>query len=208
MRVRSSSSSKVRRLGAVLLLVVVAGGCGDDAEPAVKPPDDSIPEVSDKTMDRQLKVTVSGERTATYDGVRPMRFVVRPGSGANKTFSVASVTVVEPVDIAGGMRMNPEIGIAGMYERDGTFTIPAGIGQAPTSGPTVPNQATGSTGVSVAQVTFIASAPPGEVRFGYLLEPCQVTTSAGATEGTAKCPALVAVSGQRVSLDLSWGPPR
>lgn len=177
------------------------GGGGGTAEQF----EENVNDLHDDSRERMLTLRVTGDETATFEGRLPMRFVTRRGEGESLSISVASITTTTPISLGAAGFVNPEIGLAGMYKGEGTYKLPKGIGMAPATGPTVKSEAEGSEAVSVAQVTFMKPSQP-ETRFGYLLEPCTVTVKRRATEGTAECPALVAVDGRRVSMTMSWKP--
>jgi hypothetical protein len=166
--------------------------------------------VRDETVERSVSIEVRGDREVSLKRRVNTRFVTRESKGKYLSVSVASVTFPELIDLGGTEKINPEIAIAGMYEGDGDYTLPAGIGTRPASGPTIkPNEDAKDNPqtVSVAQITFIDLGPsPSELRFGYLLKECKVTVKDGAKTGKADCPALVAINGEKVSMTFEWGP--
>lgn len=204
-----------RPLSMMLLFVLLAGGasCGssDDDNTSATTTSTLVAPISDKTMERTFTVEVKGAAQVSLKKQKgQMRFVVRESKGDQIAVSVASITFPAPIDLGEQNYLNPEIAIAGMYKGDGDYTLPAGIGPRPTTGPTAPPVGEASENpstVSVAQVTTINLTPPAsETRFGYLLQECKVTVKKGATEGKASCPALVAVNGETVSMTFEWGP--
>jgi hypothetical protein len=165
----------------------------------------NLGQLTDDTVERTLTVKVAGDHAIDYKAPTKMRFVLRPGTGEAADFSVASVTVPAPIVIDSNLRINPEIGLAGVFKGDGDYTLPAGVGQPPRNGPTAP-AVSGASGISVGQVTFITLTPkPSDVRYGYVLEPCKVSLRSNAREGSAECPALLDIDGGRVSMSLTWG---
>ena len=195
---RRRSGASLASALAVVALVAVLAGCGDSGP---EPPQ----QVTDRTIERSVELRVTGSREASFDGDAQLRVVVRPGKRERITEAVATVLFEEPLDVGGGTRLTGQIGVVGMYDGDGTYELPAGVGQAPTTGPTT-SAPGGTTGMSVAQVTFAgADADAPAEQFGYVLEPCEVEFEEDATEGSAECPALVSPDGDRVSLRLTWG---
>jgi len=206
------------RAGAVLLsLVVVGAACGSDdkkqsspttTEATISPEDPTgIRTVVNRDPVRKLIVEVTGARTGKFEGSVKIKALTRVTAGEHKEFSVAAIEPLDQLRLPDGTIIKPEIGIVGIYTGDGTYEIPAGLGQAPTTGPTVPFPATSTSAVSVGSVTFINEGPPlVEKRYNYLLEPCKVTLSDQATVGTAECPKLVAIDGEQITLKYTWGP--
>ncbi len=192
---------------AVLAAATLFGGCNGGNEDEA-PADDAKPEeVKDQTLDRKVTVRVQGARTFDFSGTKPVRFVTRRGSGSTLPASVASVTIPDAFASPDGSFVQPEVAVAGMYTGDGNYTIPAGNGTKPTTGPTVAADPNVKGRLSVGQVTFARKDPPNAIRFDYTLEPCQVRLADNATSGTARCPGLIAHTGERVSMELSWEKP-
>lgn len=195
--------------GIVMLTTAGCRGGGDGARSDDDGPTTSstvaTEPLSDNTMTRTLTVKVAGAKTFEFSGPTQMRFVLRSASGRDRALSVASVTVIEPLQASDGYRVSPEIGLVGLYTGDGDYEVPAGVGQTPPSGPKV-DPPGDSSSVSVGQVTFFRLSPvPVDQRFGYVLEPCKVTLRAKGTQGSATCPVLIAYDGERVSLAMTWG---
>ncbi|HEX7168206.1 MAG TPA: hypothetical protein VF230_14600 [Acidimicrobiales bacterium] len=189
----------------VALSFLVFGGCGSgdgDGEAA-----GTVGEIDDKTIERHLTVDVTGAKTFHFDATAKMRILIREATGDKIAASVASISVPEMLPNGDVGLVMPEVGIATRYEGDGDYVVGRGTGQAPPGGPTAKEDPKVKPDVSLVQVTFITKQPPSETRYGYLLEHCEVTLKSDAQEGSAECPALVAINGEKVKLKLSWGAP-
>lgn len=197
----------MKRLLCVMFSVcAIAGACGGGSGGESSSDAPTYQPIGDQTLERQLTLDVTGAHTVHIDERVDMRFVTRVGKDEDDmTLSVASVTLKEPYDLGDNRKLNPEIGLVGSYTGDGRFTIPAGLGQAPTSGPTVPSPpSVGTAAVSVAQITLIDLNTKQETRFQYLLEACEVELEDGATTGRAECHSLISVDGSKVTLIMTW----
>lgn len=191
----------MNRWGAVATVLLLLGtACRSSSDAG------SLGELLDETADRRLVLEVRGARTVDIDQVVPVRVLTRTGTGDQAFASVASVTLREGIEFTPGTLVNPEVAIVGSYGSDGTFEVPAGLGQAPPKGPSATTAPGTASNASVLQVTFLTRQPPGELRFGHLLEPCKVVLRDGAKAGSADCPALVAINGEQVSMRMRWGP--
>lgn len=191
-----------RKVPFVATAVLLAfAGCGRGDKGSAKP---EAP--VDKTVAMNFHMEVTGDQSAVLDGKRDVRVFVQRGKGEARAFSVVSVTLPTPAVLPDGRVVSPELGIAGLYDKDGTYTVPAGLGTPPKNGPTVPSTPQGSVQVSVVHVTFLPhEGAQSEVRYGYVAEPCKVTYERKAMKGRAQCPALVSYDGRRVSMTLRWG---
>lgn len=163
---------------------------------------------TDETIPRQLTVRVTGARTLEFSGQRDVRFLLRPGTASTLDVSVASITLAEFLAAAEGWFAQPEVAVLGLYTGDGEYTLPAGRGTPPTTGPTVPDDPDAKGKLSVTQTTFDRKDAPGSaLRFDYALQPCQVTLRDGAKTGSMRCPALAAHTGAVVAMEMNWGKP-
>ena len=188
-----------RRLIASLVLLLLLPGC---ARGGGGP--DKVEESVRRKEQRAIHVEIRGARTVTYDGRVDVETLSRKGEGEQAAFSVAVMTLVQPLAIQGG-QLNLEVTIGGRYGGDGEYKLAAGSGPiVPTAGPTAPGRPLGGDAVSKVMLTFFEGTK--EKRFGYALESCKIRFEDDATEGTARCPALVAFDGEKVSLELSWKP--
>lgn len=195
----TTAPSPTRGGGIALAVLLLLSGCRGPGK---------VGEPVDTRVDRKVRVRVAGARTADLDAIIKMQFLVREGEREQVELAVVAIAFDEPVDPTGKRKVAFEVGIAGMYKGDGTYTIPRGIGVVkPTSGPTVPPEVgEGTVALSNVSALFYGGTPsePTEERFGYLAERCTLKLENGATEGSVKCPALANAEGERVSLDASW----
>jgi hypothetical protein len=195
----------MRRLAACLLGAVLVAGCGSGEDEAVV---DDRGQVSNRTVDRQLTVKITGARQADFTGTVKMQIVSREGGGKFRETSVATALPTDLIPLVDGKRLKAQIGVVGFYEGDGRYTLPAGLGIKPTTGPTVAGEIQGGKAASLAEATFIDLGPPAnEIRFNYTLEPCRVRLEDGAGTGEATCPALAAVNGEKVAMTMRWAAP-
>ena len=193
-----------RVLAVALLATVVVGGCGRDDKDNTDAINASKP--IDQTLEMPFDLQVSGDDSVSLTGTRKVRVLTRRATDAESLpYSVASVTLPEPPSLPDGRFVNPEIGMAGLYDKDGTFTLPAGLGTPPRTGSTVAPAPEGSVKISVVQVVLLTKSPPLEVRYLYLAEPCKVTLEKKALKGRASCPSLVSYDGKKVSMTMAWG---
>lgn len=192
---------------AVLTVMLAVGACGDDKGPqAASTTTSTLPPAVDKTVETNFRLEVTGDASVTLDGRREVRVYVRKGKGETLPLSVVSITLPQPVSLPDGRVVSPELGLTGMYEKDGTYTVPAGLGTAPRTGTTVATNIQGTVAVSVVHVTILAhQGATSETRFGYLAEPCTVTYQDNAMKGRAECPAMVSYDGKRISMKMAWG---
>ena len=179
-----------------MLLLLLGSGC-TKAE--------KVQEVVTQDVERHITVEVDGARQARYEGRHKLKVITRIGKKEQKPNSVAAIEPLDQLDIGDGVSLRPQIAVVGQYEGDGTYTTPAGVGPAPTTGPTVPGLGGSPIATSVAAVVFVKLQPtPSEERFAYVLEPCTVKLDDGATVGSVDCPALVAHNGEKISMRYSW----
>ncbi|MBW3669143.1 MAG: hypothetical protein KY443_08020 [Actinobacteria bacterium] len=163
-------------------------------------------ELSDQTIERLVSVDVEGATSFSFTAPTKVRLLVREATGDKAPGSVASVTLPEPLPHPNGSMVVPEIAIVARYTGPGPYTVPAGTGQAPLTGPKAENGAPNSP--SLVQVAFRTYEPtPAETNFGYLLEPCKIVLGKDVLTGSADCPALVAINGERVSFKMRWSAP-
>lgn len=187
---------------AAMFIAACGRGDGDD-----KPRASDVGKIDNRTMSRTLKVDISGAHSISFSKDVEMRFLLRESKGDALAHSVASATLDAPLDVGNGLSILPEVAVVGMYKGDGTYTISAGSGTAPTTGPTAPPPGRkDTTSLSTVGMTVLKLAPPSpsETRFGYTLEACHVTLDERMAKGSAECPALVSVHGDRIALRMSW----
>ena len=207
-----------RRLTAALVaavLVFAACGGNDDGDDAdagttttTEPASSTLPgegEVERETVEQAVDLTIEGaEDVELSERVKLDVLVRRAGGDVGLENSVGTMLFETPVAIDGGRTVSTQIGLVGMYDGDGDYEIKAGTGlPVPTSGPTVPSEATGTEGISVAEVSVFQG--DRQTRYGYLLEACDVHVEDDFRTGEATCPALVAPDGDKVSLHVVWG---
>lgn len=187
-------------LAMAVFVALAMSACNKDEPEEAEP-------VSDRTIPRKVTARVSGARTWELNGTYQVRILTRPGTGKFIDTSVASITFSDFFPVSEGTFAQPEVAVAGMYTGDGDYTVPAGIGTRPTTGPTAadPGQVPGK--VSVIQVTFTGKEPGSAFRFDYLLQACQVHLDNDASTGRATCPQLATHTGEVISLEISWGKP-
>ena len=195
---------RVLAVGAVLGLTAGAGcGGGDTAGSDTTAPAD---DVVDETFSRHVVLEISGAATVTFEGTVDVRIVSRAGTGEEAAFSVVHVGFVAPLALDDGRSVDPEVGLVGSFDGDGTYEVPAGLGPPPSTGPTAPPEAIqGTAGVSVAGITVIDAAHTA-ARFGYTLEPCTLVIEADVSVFRATCPALVASDGSQVAMTFTAEP--
>lgn len=186
----------------VALSLLVMGGCNRGGSE-----EGTVGDVNDETIDRHITVDVTGAKTFHFDDTVKMRFLVREATGDKIAASVASVSVPAMLPNGDVGLVMPEVGIATKYKGDGDYIVARGTGHGPPGGPTAKEDPKVKPDVSLVQVTFITREPPSEVRYGYLLEHCEVTLEDDAKEGSAECPKLLAVNGEEVALKFSWRAP-
>jgi hypothetical protein len=198
-----TGSRRLRRVALVLMVLpaAVTSACG--GEPAEEG------EVVDRTVDRSLVVEVEGDRRIDFDGEATLHVVTRVGEGEEADVSVAAIELTEPLVLESGATVALEVGVVGLYDGDGEYTLPAGLGLVkPASAPPVSSASSSSESFSQVSVLFYEldenGEPVSEERFGYLAEPCRITLRDHATSGEVECPALWDSDGRSVSLTATW----
>lgn len=167
-----------------------------------------VGDLKDETMPRMVTLHIAGAHTLNLSEVKPLRILVRPATGDKKAASVTSISTVEFYPVGDGWMAQPEVAIVGVFEGDGDYTLPAGRGTRPTTGPTLPDPGADPAKLSVIQTTFDRFDKPGSAqRFDYALEPCVVHLADDSKSGSAKCPALAAYDGSKISMEITWGAP-
>ena len=198
-------------LGIAVVVALATTGCGGDADDSdAAEPGETTTTVSnapkDERVDRRLVVSVTGTAEASVDAVVPMRFVTRVGEGEVANFNLAHVGFQSPVELDPERTLDIEVGLVGLYQGDGTYALPAGIGQAPTTGPTAPKP-NGTGALSVVGVRIVRPGPPAtEEYFAHPLEPCEVVLRRDASEGEVTCPKVLSIRGEAVRFEMRWGP--
>jgi hypothetical protein len=164
--------------------------------------------LQDETIPRKLSLRITGARTFDLSETRDLRILVRTASGSRSDLSVASVSSARFFTAADGWFVQPEVAVVGLYDGDGTYTVPAGRGTKPSTGPTVVADPGARGMISVIQTTFDRMDKPGSAqRYDYALEPCVVRLSDSGKTGSAKCPALAAFDGAVIAMEMTWGKP-
>lgn len=168
----------------------------------------TVGDLQDQTLPRKLTLRITGAHTFELNETRNLRVLIRKATGSNAQMSVASVSTSEFYPAPNGWLAQPEAAIVGLYDGDGTYTLPAGRGRVPTTGPTVPDDPSAQGKLSVVQTTFDRFDKPGSAqRYDYALEPCVVVLNDDGKTGSAKCPKLANHDGQTISMEMSWGEP-
>lgn len=155
---------------------------------------------------RTVSVRVSGARTFRFDGPLKTTVTVRRGVDGSAEQAVAGITLGEPL-VDGRHLGSTEVVLVGVYRGDGTYPMRAGLGRpVPTVGPTAgPVAATDPDfATAIAFTIFDKADPKIQERFAHLLEPCEVVFAKDVTEGSAKCPALASIGGNKISFEMSW----
>jgi hypothetical protein len=166
-------------------------------------------EVVTKTVTRKVALKVAGARSVTYNGRAEITAITRNGKREQVADNASAIQTEGPITIGSG-QVGVEVGVVGLYTGDGTYIVPRGLGLVtPVGVTTVPADAfVGTLGVSQISVLFYdkdAAGNVGELRFGYMDEPCTLKVRVDATRGSVKCPALLSAAGEKVRLDFRWG---
>lgn len=179
-----------------LLAVAALPGCRRKAGP----PKDIV----NRSLTRTVVVEVGGARTARVESDILVSLMIRKSTPTHRDSALYAFQPKGALRVDQQVVVQPEFNVIAMYAGDGTYEIPAGIGQAPTTGNTVPAPDSPAL-ASLVGVTFVSSTPPSETRYGYLAQPCEFTTTDDGASGSLDCPAVLSIAGEAISLKLSWG---